>query len=203
MNIFLDLFLTFFKIGAVSFGGGYAMIPLITEEVTIVHDWLTKAEVMNFIAVAESTPGPIAINMATFIGSSQGSVLGGIGSIGGVLGAACATLGVVLPSFIIILIIASLIKGLLKFSGVQAFLSGIRPVVVGLITATGVMMILSAILSLETISKGLSFDWRALVIFSLVAGTYYLVKKFKKKTLSPIILIIISAVLGIVLYGLL
>ena len=203
MNVFLDLFLTFFKIGVVSFGGGYAMIPLITEEVAIVHDWLTKAEVMNFIAVAESTPGPIAINMATFIGSSQGTALGGLGAIGGVLGAVCATLGVVLPSFIIILVIASLIRGLLKFSGVQAFLTGIRPVVVGLITATGITMILSAIFSLETISGGVSFDWKSLVIFFVVASTYYSVKKFKKKTLSPIILIIISAVLGVVLYGLL
>ena len=200
--IFLELFLTFLKIGAVSFGGGYAMIPLITEEV-VGHGWLTKIEVMNFIAVAESTPGPIAINMATFIGSSQGSALGGLGMIGGVLGAACATLGVVLPSFAIILLIASVIRGLIKYKGVQAFLRGIRPVVVGLITGTGVIMILSAILALETVYASITFDWKALVIFSIVTTTYYTVKRFKKKTLSPIILILISAVLGIVLYGLL
>lgn len=200
--IFLELFLTFLKIGAVSFGGGYAMIPLITEEV-VGHGWLTKIEVMNFIAVAESTPGPIAINMATFIGSSQGSALGGLGMIGGVLGAACATLGVVLPSFAIILLIASVIRGLIKYKGVQAFLRGIRPVVVGLITGTGVIMILSAIMALETVYASITFDWKALVIFSILATTYYIVKRFKKKTLSPIILILISAVLGIVLYGLL
>lgn len=191
MNIFLDLFLTFLKIGAVSFGGGYAMIPLVTEEV-VGHGWLTQDAIMNFIAVAESTPGPIAINMATFVGSSQA----------GILGAACATLGVVLPSFIIILIIASLIRGLLKFKPVQALLGGIRPVVVGLIVGTGVTMILSTILSLDTVYQPINFDWKALVIFGVVASTYYFVKHFKKKTLSPIILILISAVLGVILYGL-
>ncbi|MBP5686918.1 MAG: chromate transporter, partial [Clostridia bacterium] len=79
----LDLFLTFLKIGAVSFGGGYGMIPMLTEEV-ISHGWLTESEILNFIAVSESTPGPIAINMATFVGASQG----------GPLGAFLATLGV-------------------------------------------------------------------------------------------------------------
>ena len=199
--IFLELFLTFLKIGAVSFGGGYAMIPLITEEV-IGHGWLTKPEVMNFIAVAESTPGPIAINMATFIGSSQGSLFGGMGAIGGALGAMCATFGVVLPSFVIILLIASVIRGLIKYNGVQAFLKGIRPVVIGLIIATGITMVLSVIVSLETVYAPIVFDWKALVIFCAVASTYYLVKKYKKKTLSPIILILIAAVMGVILYGL-
>ncbi|MBQ4098002.1 MAG: chromate transporter [Clostridia bacterium] len=190
MPILLQLFLTFFKIGAVSFGGGYAMIPLITEEA--IAFGLTKEQVMNFIAVAESTPGPIAINMATFIGSSQA----------GFLGSLLATLGVVLPSFIIILLIAALIGGLLKFAGVNAFIKGIRPVVVGLIIATGITMILSVILSLETISAGISLNWKALVIFSVLAIIFYLYKRFKKKTISPILLILIAAVLGIVFYGL-
>ena len=96
--IYLQLFLTFLEIGAVSFGGGYAMIPLIREKV-ISHGWLVEEELLNMIAVSESTPGPIAVNMATFIGSEQG----------GVLGAMLATLGVVLPSFIIILLISSVI----------------------------------------------------------------------------------------------
>ena len=191
MPILLDLFLTFLKIGAVSFGGGYAMIPLLTDEV-ITHGWLNNAEIMNFIAVAESTPGPIAINMATFIGSSQG----------GVLGAILATLGVVLPSFVIILIIATLIRGLLKFAGVNAFLSGIRPVVVGLIIETAVTMALSVILSLETISSGVVFDWKALTIFLIVALSHFGYKKWKKKAISPILLILLSAVLGIIFYGL-
>lgn len=190
MPVLLQLFLTFFKIGAVSFGGGYAMIPLITEEA--IAFGLTKEQVMNFIAVAESTPGPIAINMATFIGSSQA----------GFLGSLLATLGVVLPSFIIILLIAALIGGLLKFAGVNAFIKGIRPVVVGLIIATGITMILSVILSLETVSAGISLNWKALVIFSVLAIIFYLYKRFKKKTISPILLILIAAVLGIVFYGL-
>ena len=91
MPLLLDLFLTFFKIGIVSFGGGYAMIPLLTDEV-LAHGWMQNEQILNFIAVAESTPGPIAINMSTFVGASQG----------GLLGAMLATLGVVLPSFIII-----------------------------------------------------------------------------------------------------
>lgn len=190
MPILLDLFLTFFKIGAVSFGGGYAMIPLFTEEG--LRYGLTNSQIMNLIAVAESTPGPIAINMATFIGSSQG----------GILGAMLATLGVVLPSFIIILIIASVVQGLLKFAGVQGFLKGLRPVVVGLILATGITMVLSVVLSLGNVWGGINFDWKALVVFVIIATVYYLVKHFKKKTLSPILLILISAVLGVILYGL-
>ena len=102
--MFLKLFLTFLEIGAVSFGGGYGMISLIREKV-LLNGWLSEAEFLSFIAVSESTPGPLAVNMATFIGSSQG----GIG------GALAATVGVVLPSFIVIIIIAALINNLLKF----------------------------------------------------------------------------------------
>ena len=101
--IYWDLFLVFFKIGAVSFGGGYGMISLLQDEV-VAHGWLTKEMLMNFIAVAESTPGPIAVNVATFVGSSQG----------GVIGALLATFGVVLPSFVIILLIAAIMHNLLK-----------------------------------------------------------------------------------------
>ena len=103
--IYLQLFLTFLKIGAVTFGGGYAMIPLIKDE-CLSSGWLTENELLNFIAVAESTPGPIAVNMATFVGSSQA----------GFWGSFVATLGVVFPSFVIILLVASVIKNLLKFN---------------------------------------------------------------------------------------
>ena len=99
--IYLKLFLEFLKIGAFSFGGGYGMISLIRDTV-ISNGWLTENQLMNFIAVSESTPGPLAINMATFIGSSQG----------GILGALSATFGVVLPSFVIILIISLILKNL-------------------------------------------------------------------------------------------
>ena len=191
--IYLELFLTFLKIGAVSFGGGYAMIPLIQDEV-VAHGWLSLNEILNFIAVSESTPGPIAINMATFVGSSQG----------GLLGALCATLGVALPSFIIILIIASIIKGLLKYAGVQAFISGLRPVVVGLILGTAITIFAQVIFAFENIQQSvIAFDYKALIIFAIVVGIHFFYKKKTKKVISPILLIIISAILGLILYGLL
>ncbi len=192
MPILLDLFLTFLKIGAVSFGGGYAMIPLVTDEV-IAHGWLTYEEIMNFIAVSESTPGPVAINMATFIGSSQA----------GIPGAILATLGVVLPSFFIILLIASLIRGFMKYKGVQAFLAGLRPVAIGLIISTGLTMLLFVITGLESVYDTFVFNWRALVIIAVVATIHFTYKYFKKKAISPIVLIIISAGLGMLLYGVL
>ena len=191
MPLLLDLFLTFLKIGVVSFGGGYGMIPLVTDEV-IAHNWLTETEVLNFIAVSESTPGPIAINMATFIGSSQY----------GILGAFLATLGVVLPSFIIILCIASFMVGLLKFAGVKAFLSGVRPVVVGLIIATGFSMSMMVLIGISKIGDKFLFDYKAVIIFAIVSIIHLIYKKFKKKNISPIILIGVSAFLGIILYGL-
>lgn len=197
--IFLQLFWTFFKIGLFTFGGGYAMIPLVTDEV-LSNGWLTYEEVMNFIAVAESTPGPIAVNMATFVGASQGALFGGFGFR--LLGAICATLGVVLPSFIIILLIATLIKGLLNIAGVKAFLDGVKPVVVGLILGTAILLILSVMLSLSSIGEAVVFDWKALVIFAIVALIHIIYKKITTKKISPIILIIISAVLGIIFYGL-
>ena len=120
--ICLKLFLTFLKIGAVSFGGGYGMISLIRDD-CLSNGWLSEDQLLNFIAVAESTPGPIAVNMATFVGSSQA----------GMLGAFCATLGVVLPAFAIILLSASVFTRLLKYGGVKAVLSGIRPAIVALI----------------------------------------------------------------------
>ena len=102
--IFLKLFLTFFKIGLFTFGGGYAMLPLIQEEV-LSNGWMELSSLIDFIAVSESTPGPFAINIATYVGSQMGSDFGVIGSI---FGSFCATLGVVLPSFIIILIVAKI-----------------------------------------------------------------------------------------------
>lgn len=186
----LSVFLTFLKVGATSFGGGYGMIALLQEEV-LSHGWLTEDEFLSFIAVSESTPGPIAINMSTFVGSSQG----------GLLGALLATLGVVLPSFLIILAVAALFKNLLRYAGVQAALSGIRPVVAGLITGTALTTLFST-LSVKNETGALTgFDWRALVIFLLVALTAFLWKKWRKKKISPILLIVFSAALGIAFYG--
>lgn len=191
MSIMLKLFLTFFKIGAVSFGGGYGMISLIRETVVFTNNWLTESEFMSFIAVAESTPGPISINMATFIGSSQA----------GVLGSLMATLGVVLPSFIIILIIAKYIRNFLKYAGVRAFLSGVRPCVVGLIISTGFTLLLSTLFEIKTINSGFSIDFREIAIFILLLGIAFAFKKLMKKKISPILMIVISAALGILLYG--
>lgn len=190
MPLLLDLFLTFLKIGTVSFGGGYGMIPMLTDEV-MSHGWLTEEQLMNFIAVSESTPGPIAVNMATFIGASQG----------GFLGALLATLGVVLPAFIIILIVASVIKGLLRFAGVQGFLSGVRPVVIGLIISTGLLLFANVVIGYSKIGEPIAFDYKALIIFGICAAIYIPYKIKKKKSISPILLIVISAALGILFYG--
>ena len=114
------------KIGLFTFGGGYAMIALLENEFVSKRRWIQTDEFAGMVAIAESTPGPIAVNMATFIGSSQA----------GFIGALVATLGVILPSFIVILLIAALLEKVMKYAGVQAALSGIRPVVTGLILGT-------------------------------------------------------------------
>ena len=121
MNIYLELFLTFFKIGAVTFGGGYAMIPLVQE--AALGFGITEDAFLNFIAVAESTPGPIAINMATFIGSIKG----------GFFGSVCATFGVVLPSFLIILLISYVLRQFQEVKAVQYAFNGIRAGVLALL----------------------------------------------------------------------
>ena len=189
--IYLELFLTFLEVGTFSFGGGYGMISLI-RELCLGNGWLTEGELLNMIAVAESTPGPIAVNMATFVGSSQG----------GILGSVCATLGVVLPSFVIILIIAMLLKNLMKYNGVKAFMSGIRPAVVALILATATILLLNNLFGLSTLSGGLSVDLRGIGIFAILIGVAFFAKKVIKKKMSPIIMIALSAVLGMVFYGL-
>ena len=188
--IYVELFLTFLQIGAVSFGGGYAMISFIRERV-LLHGWLTEEELLNMIAVAESTPGPIAVNMAPFVGSSQG----------GVLGAFLATLGVVLPSFFIILLIGSLIRNFLKYRGVQAVLKGIRPCIVGLIMATAAIMLLSTLFGFRSLGGGFATDVIGVIIFAVLIVVSLLFKKVFHKKLSPIVMILISAGLGMMLYS--
>ena len=188
--IFLKLFLTFFEIGLFTFGGGYAMISLVREK-TLALGWLTEEELLNMIAVSESTPGPIAVNMATFVGSTQG----------GVLGSLVATLGVILPSFIIILLICALIRNFLKYEGVKAFLSGVRPCVVALILGTSFTMFLSTIFDFKTIKDGFVTDFKGLIILAIIVAFALIFKKIKKKKPSPIFMILISAGLGMVLYS--
>lgn len=190
--IYLKLFLAFLKIGAFTFGGGYAMIALVRETV-VTNGWLTEAEVINFIAVAESTPGPIAVNMATFVGSTMG----------GIPGALIATLGIVLPSFVIILVIAALITDFLKYKGVKAFLNGVRPCIVALILSTAVTMGLTVFAGVTNVRQGLaniSINYMGLVILAVLILVAQVYKHFKKKKPSAIVMILISAVLGAVLF---
>ena len=189
--IYLELFLTFLQIGAFSFGGGYGMISLIREKV-LLYSWLTEEELLNMIAVAESTPGPIAVNMATFVGSAQG----------GFLGALLATLGVVLPSFIIIIIIAALICNLLKFAGVKAFLGGIRPCVVGLILATAITMFMSTAIGFIRIGDTLTADFKGIIIFAILLVISIVTRLAFKKKPTPILMILTSAGLGMLMYSL-
>ena len=188
--IYLKLFLTFLEIGAVSFGGGYAMIPLVRDKV-ITHGWLAESEFLNFLAVAESTPGPIAINMATFVGSTQG----------GFFGSLCATLGVVLPSFIIILLISAVAKNFLQKAGVRAFLRGVLPCVVGLIVSTALMLIPESVLYIKIGEPIARFDFSGILLFAILLGIVFVWKKVKKKKPSPIVMILIAAGLGMLLWG--
>ena len=188
--IYLQLFFTFLQIGAFSFGGGYGMISLIREKV-LLYGWLTEEELLNMIAVSESTPGPIAVNIATFVGSTQG----------GIIGSLLAMLGVILPSFIIILIIAALIQNLLKYAGVKAFLGGVRPCVIGLILATAITMFMSTILGMADIKNAMSVDYRGFIILVLLFIAAFAIEKIQKKKPSPILMILLSAALGIAFYS--
>ena len=188
--IYPELFLAFLQVGAFSFGGAYGMIPVI-RDMCLSNNWLTEEEILNFIAVAESTPGPIAVNMATFVGSSQA----------GIFGSLVATLGVVLPSFSIILLIASVMANLIKYQGVQAGLNGTKPVVVGLIIATGATMLVSLLFGVKNLDSQFAFDGKALFIFLLIVAVNIVYKRIKNKQLSPILSILFSALLGILLYG--
>ena len=181
--IYLRLFWTFFKIGLFTFGGGYAMLPLIQSEV-LSKGWLTNEELINFIAISESTPGAFAINISTYIGSQ----------VGGVFGSFCATLGVVVPSFVIIIIIANFYKKFKESKTVNGMLSGLRPCAIGLIGAAvitlGQEVFFSDGLLLSVFTD--FFFWATLAIFALS-----LVLAFSKKKIHPIIVILIAAALGL------
>lgn len=179
--IYLILFWTFLKIGAFTFGGGYAMLPLIQEQVAA-HGWLTEEELLNFVAVSESTPGPFAINVSTYVGMETG----------GLFGAFCATLGVVLPSFVIILLVAHAYEKFRRSNLVQGAMGGLKPAVVGLIGAAivnaGKSVFVPAQWTLAAVSSPMF--WGPLVIFGLC-----LIMALKK--VHPIFLILLSAALGI------
>lgn len=179
--IFLELFWTFFKIGAFTFGGGYAMLPLIQAEVER-HGWLDSESLVNFIAVSESTPGPFAINMSTYVGMETG----------GFFGAVCATVGVVLPSFLIILAVAKFFDRFRSAKAVGGCMRGLKPAVVGLIAA--------ALLSVgQTVffPNGLTTAvfTEPTFYFSLVIFLLAVLLAFKK--VHPVIIIVVSAVCGL------
>ena len=174
----LELFWTFFKIGLFTFGGGYAMIPLIKSEV-LSHGWAETEDIINFIAVSESTPGPFAVNMATFIGQTTG----------GISGAACATAGVVLPSFLIILIVAASYDKFKKSRTVRGAMAGLKPAVVGMIAAALVSLGMEVLAPKEG-AKAVS-SVVSLAIFVIMS-----IPALKKK--SPIMIILISGLIGVI-----
>lgn len=173
--IFLELFFTFFKIGLFTFGGGYAMIPLIQSEMSI-HGWISVSDLINFIAISQSTPGPFSLNISTYIGNTTA----------GFFGAAVSTLALSLPSFIIILVIAKFYDEFKKSHIVGGAMSGLRPAAVGLIG--GVLVSVS-----QNVVQSLSPNYTAIIAIILFVFLIFL----QIKNIHPIFIILISATVGI------
>ncbi len=187
--IYLRLFLTFLKIGAVAFGGGYAMIPLMRDE-CLANGWLSDEQLLDFIAVSESTPGPVAVNMATFVGSSQA----------GILGALLATVGVILPAFIVTVLLVAVLGKLLSYRGTRAVLSGVRSAVVALILSAAVIMFLSLFIGIGKIGDAATFSLPSVLLFCFLILVAWLYRRVRKKSISPIFLILLSGVAGVILF---
>ncbi len=179
--IYLELFWTFLTIGAFTFGGGYAMLPLIQAEVER-RGWLDAQSLINFVAVSESTPGPFAVNMATYVGAEMG----------GVLGSVCATLGVALPSFVIILTVAKCYDKFRNSRVVKGCMTGLKPAVVGMI-ANAVLGVLMTVF----FPAGLTAAVFTQFSFYVYAAIFLAMLVLALKKVHPIIIICISAVLGI------
>lgn len=195
--IYVKLFLAFLRVGTFSFGGAYGAIPLI-REVVLSNGWITEDQLAYMIALSETTPGPIMVNMATYVGNVQG----------GVPGAAAATLGVVLPSFCIILLLMVILTKLLQQKVFQAMLSGLKPCVAGMILATGLQMVAQNLLTgtneMSLNPSGNFFqclDVRAIFVTGILITVMLLWQKIKGQKISPIWLIGLSAVMGGVVYG--
>lgn len=186
MNIYLDLFLSFLKIGFFTIGGGLAMLPLIAN-VTINKGWISSELLYDFVAVAESTPGPFAINVATYIGYHMG----------GIFGAICAVAGFFIPSFVIIFIIFKVSQRLLNNQTVKDAFTGLRPAVIGLIMSA-MITISFATLYTDKLTGIRQFNWIGLIITVLL---FSLMQKFKK--IHPIFFIILSAGLGMGIFSIL
>ena len=191
MELYLKLFWVFLKIGMFAFGGGYGMIPVMKQEV-VNQGWLTEDQFLDIVGLSESTPGPIAVNMATYVGTNLAGFWGGL----------LATVGAILPAFLIIYFIAKIMQKFADNKYIAAFLAGVKPVVVGFIVAVGITMILK---NIKVISGGAitlpNFDVRALIISAIVAIIAILPKELFKKKVPTALTIVISAVLGMIIYG--
>ena len=189
--IYFQLFYTFFLIGLFTFGGGYAMIPMIEDQI-VGKGWMTDAQLSDFIAISESTPGPFAINISTFVGSQTA----------GILGAVCSTIGVVLPSLIIIVLVAIILSKFLRNRFVQGALNGVKPVIIGLITATAIIFFVKMALFAGNpiFSQTVVFNRAGVALLIVLASFAFIYKIGQKKSLNPILLLLLSAVLGIVLF---
>lgn len=185
--IYLELFFGFLKVGCFAFGGAYGAIPLI-RDVVMSYGWLSDEMLTYIIAVSESTPGPIMVNLATYIGSSQA----------GFLGAVIATLAVITPSFLIILLITALLKTALKNKYVQAVLRGLKPCVIGIVLAAGIYMVLGNCFGAIS---AIQVNVRAIILTVILVASMFGYKHLAKKKLSSILLIVISAIAGMAVYG--
>jgi chromate transporter len=184
--IYVELFIGFLTVGLFSFGGAYAAIPLI-RDVVLSYGWLDEDTLTNMIAIGESTPGPIMVNLATYVGSTKGGLFGGI----------LATFAVVLPAFFIILLIMVLLRKMLGNRYVQAILQGLKPCITGIIAATGFYMLAKNVIPPLF---GEAAEIRPLIISIILIILYFVPRKVLKKKPSPILLIIASAVLGVIVY---
>ena len=192
-----QLFLTFFLIGMFTFGGGYAMLSLIQAEVVVKHAWLSESMFADIVAISQMTPGPIGINCATSVGYAV-LATSGAGHLMGVVGSLTATLAIMLPSFIIVLLLVRFynrVKGSPMFEGVM---SVIRPAVVGLIGAAAIVLMFKVdwnglVPSLQVVEENFP-DWKSWCLF---AAAFLASFKFK---VNPILLIVLSGVMGLLLY---
>lgn len=187
--ILLQLFYTFFKIGLFGFGGGYAMISMIQGEVVTRHGWLTSPEFTDIIAISQMTPGPIGINSATYVGYSA-LVNAGYSHAMGIVGSTIATLSVVLPSFILMILISKFFLKYQKHPAVASVFSGLRPGVVGLLAAAALVLM-----------NGENFGTanpQVLISIALFVGTFIASYKFK---VNPILLTVLAGAVGFVVFG--
>ncbi len=185
--IYIELLCGFLIIGCFSFGGAYGAIPLI-REVVLSYGWIDEEKLSYMIAVSESTPGPIMVNTATYIGAEKG----------GVAGAVIATLAVILPAFVIVIILTLLLKNLIKKGAVKAAIGSLKACVSGVILATGAYMILK---NCTGAAENARVDIAAVIMTAALAAVYFASKKIFKKGMSPILLIVIAGVAGVLVYG--